>query len=257
MAITLVGQAGVAGSQEAGSPVAVTYSSTAGHTLIVTCHFYDNNSGMFVAPTGVTDSAGNYWHVSTTAAQAQFIAQTPPTASAADTTDGASAHGADFVAWCVGAAHVTSVTVAWTTGIQTYTRLALSEWSGIVQFDNSWAGGSATAASSVTATLNLSVTGELVIGSAVIAGSGTESLPASWTGLTSGGGGNAYRLMATVGSYSPAWTSTIAGSWTGAAAVFSPQVLPTGARPQAVSVRLPQHQSQSQQVYQPGLIYVN
>jgi len=260
VAIALVGQAGQAGNS-AGSPLAITYSSTAHNTLILTGHLYDSNAGAFVAPTSVTDSTGgtNAWHISTSATQAALTVQTPPLCSITDPSDGGAAHFANFVAWCIGAAAVTSVTLAWEGGLSTWRRVALSEWSGIAQFDQSWAGGSTTGTESVTSgPFFLRVAGELILGDLDYGDGGTSSLPASWTGLTSGGGGNAYRLLTAVtGSYSPAWTNTASAGWAGAIAVFSPSVLYSGAQPEPASARLPGHQAQSQQVYQPGLINVN
>lgn len=218
MAITFVGQAGIAGGGHT-SPQTISYTSTKGNTLIMSAHLYNLNNGPAVPPVSITDTAGNTWHVSTS------TAQTPPTESITDPTDGNNAYMCDFVAWCINAAAVTSVTLAWAGGVNTWTRVVVSEWSNIVQFDNSWAGGSSTSNSSVvTGPVQLNVPGELVIGACDIAGAGTESLPTGWTNLTaSGGTDNGYYLPgATTGSYSPVWNSTLAGSWAGTVAVFSP-----------------------------------
>ena len=226
MAIALVGQAGANGAS-GGSPLTITYSSTGGNTLIITGHLYDLGNNVFVAPTSITDTAGNTWQVSANSSNTALTAQNPPTASLADPDDGGTSHQSDWVAWCVGAAHVTSVTVAWAGGQTTFQRIALAEYSGIVQFDNSWAGGSATAGASgsVSASLTVNVTGELAVGAVDFGGAGSSSIPTGWTQFSSSGGQCAYLIGPAVGAFSPTWTDTVAGSYTGAAALFSPVAL--------------------------------
>src|SRR3974390_643205 len=172
MAISLAGQTGITGGNGT-SPATLTYSSTAGNTLILAGHLYDNNNGQYVAPVSITDSTGgtNVWQVSVNAANTALTAQTPPLCSLADPTDGGTAHMSDWVAWCVNAAHVTSVTVAWAGGVSTLERLTLSEWSGIAQFDNSWASGTTvTPGNTITGSLQLNTTGELVIAAVDVGG---------------------------------------------------------------------------------------
>lgn len=217
MAIAFVGQAGIGGASLT-SPQTVTYSSTAGNTLVVTGHFFNSSSGSDF-PVSVTDTAGNIWQVST------GNAQNPPTQQQ---SSGASVE-TNFIAWCVGAAAVTSVTVARQDTGSNWWRLAVSEWSGVVRFDNSWAG---TAASSTTFTMgpvNLSTSGELVIGVADgPVGSGSLTIPTSWTTFTSQGANDSgyYLAGSTTGSYSPVWTTSVADLWAGTLAVFSPAGLP-------------------------------
>lgn len=225
--IALVGQAGIAGGNGT-SPATINYASTGGNTLIVTGHLFDNNSGEFVAPTSITDTAGNTWQVSVSSAQAALTVQDPPLCSITDPVDGGSAHVANFVAWCVGAAAVTSVTIAWEGGVSTWRRMNLSEFSGVAQFDNSWAGGSTSNSSSVTSgPVTVNVSGELVVGAFDFGGGGAMSPPSGWTQFTGAGsvGDNAYIINPATGSLSPVWTDTVANPWAGALAVFSPVVL--------------------------------
>lgn len=225
MAISLVGQTGQAGGVN-NSPDIISYSSTGGNTLIITGHLFDNTNNAFVVPTSITDSAGNFWRFSTNGgAQATLTAQTPPICSLTDPSDAVNAHQSNWVAWSVNAAAVTSVTLNWGGGVSTWRRYALSEWSGISYFDNSWAGGNSGGASSViSGPVMMNNVGELVVGVLDFGGGGTESLPPGWTALTGAGavGDNGYFLPGGVGTYTPVWSNTISASWTGALAVFSP-----------------------------------
>jgi hypothetical protein len=237
--IALAGQANIAGASGA-SPGVLTRTTTANNTLVVAGHLYDNNTGHFVAPTGITDTAGNLWQVSTNAAQSVLITPSgagviPPTASLTDPPDGASAHVANFVAWCVKAKAVTSVSVAFAGGVSTFQRLALGEFSDVGAFDNSWAGGSTTTTTSVTSgPVNLPGPGCLVVGALDLNTGGTQTNPASWVKFTSQAGQAYFLAGATAGPYSPVWTYSVAGSWAGAVAVFTPtSLLPQQARHRA------------------------
>ena len=255
MAIALVGQSDIAPGGAGTSPLVASYTSAAGNTLIITGHLYDFNTGDFVAPTGITDTAGNTWQISTSSAQVPVTIQTPPLCSIADPSDGGSAHMANWVAWCVNAAAITSVTVSWEGGISTWTRLSISEWSGIVQFSNSWAGGSTSTASSsvTTGPVNLPATGMLVVGALDFGGVGTETLPSGWTPFGSQPNLGYYLPPSSVGtSYSPVFTNTVTASWVAALAVFSPVALSSNTGTQAVRSKLPRG---PYVLGNPGLVY--
>ena len=72
-------------------------------------------------PANVTDTAGNTWSFSSS------IAQNPPS----DTLTPGSHSGA-FIAWCVQAKSVTSVTVSFPPSVS-YAQASLTEWSGVAQ----------------------------------------------------------------------------------------------------------------------------
>jgi len=227
--IALVGQAGIAGTS-AVSPAVISRTTAAGNGLILLGHLYDLNGGAFVAPTGITDTAtnpANQWQVSGNAAQSVLITPSgsgavPPTASLTDPSDGGTAHMADFVGWTLWPKDITSATLAFEGGLSTFRRLALTEWAGLGAFDNSWAGGSTSTATSVSAAVTVPGPGCLVIGAIDFGGGGTASLPAGWTQLTSGGGQLGFIINPPVGAYAPAFTTTVAASWAGAVAVFTP-----------------------------------
>ena len=222
MDITLIGQAGIAGAFHT-SPQVITYSSATTDTLIITGHFA-NFAGAPDFPVSITDTASNTWRVSTS------NAQNPPTQQISE----AGQFGTDFVAWCVNAAGVTSVTVARqdSDGANSWWRIALSEWSGITQFSNSWAGTGASSTSFTSGPVTLDNGSELVVGAAD-SFSGAQTIPSGWTGFTSmGDADNGYYLPGTTGSYSPVWATTVADVWTGALAVFSG---PQAATPRVVS----------------------
>jgi hypothetical protein len=230
MAIALAGQAGLAGVSHA-SPETITYASTAGNTLIVAGVFFNASATNY--PTSITDTAGNTWQVSTTSAQ------TPPTAQ--NNVSGTGLLTA-FIAWCVGAAAVTSVTIARQDSGSVFWRVALSEWSGIVQFDNSWSGIATTPVSPWTmGPVQLNTSGELVIG-AIDINAGTPGVPTGWTAFTSSGSAFcAYDLPGTTGSFSPQWrtSANTAEQWAGALAVFSPVAVPAFPATLAVTTAIP------------------
>jgi hypothetical protein len=220
--IVLVGQTGVAGVST-GSPATITRTTVAGNTLIIAGHLYDLDNGAFVAPTSITDTAGNKWYVSVNAAQSSLTAQNPPLSSTIDPADGASAHVADFVAWSVKAASVTSVTINWEGGVTTFQRIALTEWSGIDHYVTSWAGGSTSSVPTLTGgPLGIPDTGCLVIGT-VDFNNTSQTNPSGYIIFTSSGGNVGYVLPAPVGTYSPLFTGTASSNCNGALAVFAAQ----------------------------------
>ena len=98
----------------------ISYSSTAGNTLILS-GYVETGSTAVSGISSITDSAGNPWQYSTS------NAQNPP--SQASSSGGT--HYAAFVAWCIGAAAITSVTVHDSTGHSDFWNVFVSEWAGI------------------------------------------------------------------------------------------------------------------------------
>lgn len=211
MAITLVGQTGVDGQSEASPGPSIAYSSAGGtNTLILTGLVYAGSTAIN-GITAVTDSADNTWHFSTS------NTNNPP--SAAEGTSGNWI--CTFVAWCIGAAAVTSVSVHDGTGHSDFWRLALSEWSGIASADT---GAAATGTgSSPGVSLTLANAGDLVVGTANTASGSLNSQPAGWTQFTGSGGAYcAWDLPGSAGSISPAWTLGGSADWAAAIMAFSP-----------------------------------
>jgi hypothetical protein len=213
--IRLVGQAGIPGAADT-TPQAVTYSSTAGNTLIVAGHF--NSSGIAPFPTSITDTASNTWQVSTA------NAQTPPTQE----DSGSGAFNTDFIAWSVRAKAVTSVTIARgdiSGGGTAFWRLTVAEFSGVLQFSNSWAGLAASGTSFAVGPVTVPLPGSLAI-AAVDDNSGTQTIASGWTNFTASNNNLAYFIGPPAGgSYAPSWSSTVSDFWVSAAAVFTPSVV--------------------------------
>ena len=217
MAITLVGQAGIAGMLLA-SPQAISYSSTGENLLVVAGYFNNNSNGASDFPASVTDSTGgvNTWNLSTS------NAQTPPTYQ---NSSGNNINSA-FVAWSFTTQAVTSVTIARQDSGEPSTdqwwRVTVAEFSGAAQFGNSWAGLAAGGTTFTLGPVSIGVTGELVV-AACIDNSGTLTVPAGWTAFAgSGASVTGYIINPATGSYSPQWSSDTSDFWTGAIAVFSP-----------------------------------
>ena len=216
--IKLVGQASQAGGNVTGA-LTFTYSSTAGNSLIIAGHLFDNGGNYSVLPTGVSDSAGNVWKISTS------NAQSPPTQQ--DTVS--PNHQCNFIAWATPENQpggivkaVTSVTL--TNAGQAngpWNRVSLSEWANIGQFDNSWAGGTTSSVTSANlGPVTVSTSGELVIGT--LDAFNQTPTTTGWT-LFSAAGGDilGYQLNPAIGSFSSAQTFTSTW-WDGTLAVFSP-----------------------------------
>jgi hypothetical protein len=213
MAIALVGQAGVTGSSIASPGPAVSYTSTAGNTLIVTGLVYAGATTI-TGITSISDSAGNTWHFSTS--------NSNNPASAAEGTSGNFL--CCFTGWSISAAAVTSVSIHDGTGNSDFWRLAVSEWSGIGAAD---AGAAATGtAGNPSVTLSLSNAGDLMVGSADSAVANMTALPAGWTALSGAGAANnyvGYDLPGSSGSMSPTWTtSDVTKDWAEAVMAFTP-----------------------------------
>jgi hypothetical protein len=132
---------------------AVTISitaSTAGNTLVAAGRCFTSGSTAMY-PASVTDSAGNTWQFSSTAASS------PPSA---DLEPGS--HSGCFVAWCVAAASATSVTITFPAG-GAYTECNVSEWAGITGVRSAGVTLN-TAAAEVTAPALSAQAGDLAVG---------------------------------------------------------------------------------------------
>lgn len=206
--IAYVGEAGMSGFNSAQTSV-VTYASSGG-TLIFDGLFY-NGSNTPCLLTDITDTAGNTWHFS------NVVSQNPPQS---EEYDGSSQYITTFVAWCIAAAPVTSVTIKRSDAGSNWWRATLAEFSDIGSL-HSAASNSAASGTAPSATIQVS-SGDLVIGAAD-ALSSTPGLPSGWTPFTSSGSiCNGYILGAPAGSYTPTWGLSSSGQWTAAVASFSP-----------------------------------
>lgn len=207
MAISLVGQAGVNWPGNAGSSQVISYTSTGGNTLILTFGF-DNPS---TAPSNltITDSASNTWHYSTSNANNPPYAQ----ASLGGTPTGS------FIAWCIGANAVTSVTISLTN--QDQWQGTLSEWSGIVSLDTAAATGTGSGTGNFSSpSITLGNAGDLVVGHGEVnAGVNTVS-PGST--FSTDNPNSCYALPGATGAFSFTWTTSGNNGYVAAVAAFSP-----------------------------------
>jgi hypothetical protein len=210
MPITLVGQAGV-GGQTTTSPQTITYSSAAGNTLIAVCYLFNNSTGA-AGLTSVTDSAGNTWQFSTA------TSSNPPFQQAATNSVLCAT-----VAWCIGAAAVTSITVTRSDPAGTmFWRVAVAEYAGILALDT--AGGNTTgtaSAASVSTTLTLASAGDLVVCAGGFV-NGNITAPPALAPLPAGGNDCAGGFPAAAGSYTATWTTSSSSPGALAAAAFLP-----------------------------------
>jgi hypothetical protein len=218
MTIAYVGQAGIGGANLA-SPQAIAYTSSAGNALIVTGYFYDS-AGTTCLPASIGDSSGtNVWHVSTS------NAASPPTQ---DISESGQAWCA-FVAWCLSAAPVTSVTIARSDSGQPaadqWWRVAISEWSGIHAADSANAGTGPSSETFALPSVTLANTGDLIVAAIASPTAGSITVPAGWTTFTSQGANVAgYVMPGTTGPFTANWTAGAADIWAGAVASFKPPV---------------------------------
>jgi hypothetical protein len=215
VSISLVGQAGVSGSTET-SPHQITYTSTGGNTLILAGLIYSSSVSSAFGLTTITDTAGNTWQLSTS------NATNPPAQWAQDPVDGGSY--LTFVAWVIAAAAVTHVTYAWNSGTSDFSRVTLSEWSGITAADTGNAGHAASGAATAPFPLTLATNGDLVVGA--VDSSSALTVPSGWTTFTSGGSvaNLAYGLPEGPGSYTPTWALSPSGDYAGSVMAFNPPV---------------------------------
>ena len=132
MTVNLVQQSGHAGSIEnESSPVSASFpgTTTTGNALLIIGLMY-NQSG--IALTGITDDSSgevNTWTFSTTPGN-----QNPPYVQQ---TDGSPHQIALFAGWCLDAAPVNNVTLAFNGGdpVATFSRWAIAELSGVFSAD--------------------------------------------------------------------------------------------------------------------------
>lgn len=171
MAIAYVGDAHAAGTSTNHSP---SYSSTGGNTLIITGDIFDASlSGVTIS--SITDNTGlNTWHFSTS------NANNPPYSD-----EGASGETiVTFIAWCINANAITSVTVALTATC--FANIDVSEWSGIGSADTggiTHVSSGATGTTIPSASIVLTGSGELVIATMDSAAAASVTAPAGTTKL--------------------------------------------------------------------------
>ncbi|SRR5579859_7370575 len=206
--IAYVGEAGIPGQNELGA-AAIPYTSSGG-TLILAGLFYDGANSPCLL-TSITDTAGNTWDFATS------VSQSPPQS---EEYDGSSQYITTFVAWCINASPITSVTINRTDSGSNWWRVTLAEFSGIGSL-HSAASNSAASGTAPSATLTVSA-GDLVIGAAD-AINNVPGMPTGWTAFTSSGSiCNGYDLSAPAGSYTPTWGLAGSDHWAVAVASFSP-----------------------------------
>lgn len=212
MAITYVGEAGIAGGAQP-TPQTISYHSTVGNTLILCGFLFYSSVGSVPGISSITDSAGNTWHYATGSSQ------NPPY-----TVDSYSSYNSvEFVAWCIDAAAITSLTYTMPNA-SPWTRVTLSEWSGIGSLDSS-AGATAATGTNPAATLNLTDAGDLVVGALENnSGNQTLSMPPGWTEFSSAGyfPNVAFGFPGVTGSYSPPYSMSGSDDWGIALAAFKP-----------------------------------
>lgn len=194
MAISFVSETDFANNAASPGPT-ISHTSAGGNWLIVAGLVFTSTTSIS-GITSISDSAGNTWHFAT------GNSQSPPSQ--------AGSGGGDFycvfVGWTsqdVGA--VTSVTIHDGTGNSDFWRVALMEFSGIVQADS----GAATfqaAAANPTATVGVTNSGDLVIGVADSRQGNITALPAGWTALPGGQVFIGDDFPGAAGPLSPAWT---------------------------------------------------
>ena len=185
-------------------------ATTAGNTLIVTGSISVIQSG--ADSLNVTDSAGNTWTIGTT----NIPGQDPPVAWDSSNTFGA------FVAWCINAAAVTTVTVTSSAGPFEYYALdaTLSEWAGLTRLASSSAATGATGTIEPPA-VTLAASSDVVAAAACELFTSTLSPGAGLTQFSSDSTGNtAYAQPGAPGSFQPQW-GTSSHPWAAAAAVFT------------------------------------
>jgi beta-glucanase (GH16 family) len=191
-------------------------ATTAGNTLTLAGSFYVSTED----PAGivsVTDSASNTWTYATS------DSQNPPSAHSSDGSEGGFV---SFVAYCLDAASVTSITLTMPNpgGSPFYFVSAdASEWSGITGLDTAVAG-AGTAAASSPAAITLSDVGELVIGSMDHLSGTVTSTPAGATELSSTTGLDAqgYQVFAGDGSQGFQWEFSESSAYTVALLALQP-----------------------------------
>lgn len=208
MAISLV-QSANSGSVIPASSHSCPITTTAGHGLVVTGRFF-NSAGTMQAPGGISDTAGNTWHVSTVP-----LNGSPPDAYIPFQTSNSIG---SFIGWSLNAASVTSVTVAAPTGM-TYDggEFSVSEWSGILAVGAGATTQSQAGAEVVGPAMNVSA-GNLLV--AACEPNAAVSVPTGATAITSNTA-NVFVYEIPAGSGTLTWDWLANTQFTVAAQVFS------------------------------------
>ena len=208
MAISYVGDVVVDSNEN--SPYQFTYTSAGGNTLILSGAWFTGatvNTGI----SGISDSAGNTWHYSTS------DAASPP--SQHNLISGN--YYGSFVGWAIQASAVTTVTV--NVGANGFFHMILSEWSGINSADTGGVtSGSSTAGTIPGASIILGDAGDLVIGNTDANGGGPTGPPFGSTQFPSDlSDFNAYELPGAPGAFSFPWPASSSTDYTTATQAFS------------------------------------
>lgn len=212
----VIGQVGIDGGLSA-SPYTVSYTSKPGSTLVIAGYFY--HPAQSSLPTSITDTAGNTWHVSIS------NATDPPT----EEISIGGAFRTTFIAWCINAAPVTSITIARQDNDPTssWWRFSLLELTGVAGLDTSNAGSDTSGTNSTfnLPSITLNHDQDWVVAIAANSSDSTETPPSGWSGLTGGfanWAAGACDVPGVTGSFSPQWTAASAGEWTSVVAAFRP-----------------------------------
>ena len=222
MTVNLVQQSGHVGSAEnESSPVSATFpgTTTTGNALLCIGLMF-NQAG--VALTSITDDSSgevNTWTFSTTPGN-----QNPPFVQQ---TDGSAHQIALFAGWCLNAAPVNNVTVAFNAGdpVASFTRWAIGELSGVFSADSA-ASASGDSTPPYRTTLALTDSGDFV---AAAADDFNQAIvaPAGFDAFTATGQSISFALPGTTGSFNVDYSSGNPGAtdfWATVSVAFSPHV---------------------------------
>ena len=200
MAIVLAGEGGSGGSS--GTPFStpgpvIDYISTNGNTLIATGQI-ESSTGAITGITSISDSAGNQWQYSVV--NSQF----PPSVTA-----DSSFYFCSFVGWCISALAITSVSLTGNVGNTSGWMVSISEWTGISAADDGVALTGTNA--NPSATVGLTYSGDLVVGSIDTQVGAPSALPPGWTGFGHVGSPRVfagYSVQGNPGFYTAQWAGT-------------------------------------------------
>ena len=218
MPIGEVGGAFADGNFAAPGPT-ITYTSAEHNTLILSGTVYTGTT-VITGITSIADSAGNHWTYSTS------NLQSPP--SHVNSSGGN--YYCAFIAWCIGAAPITQVTVTDGTGATNFWEVVLTEWTGI---GAPGAGGAAggTAINPATPNIVRYHPDDLVFGVIYSIAGLTGAAPAGATELVGGFFNNVASISGTVGPYGFTWPSS-------GTADYAAAIMPFSAVPAAPSAAL-------------------
>lgn len=172
-----LGGAAAIGTYGAAGPT-VTYSSTAGNTLIACGFTVQGGSGGSPLSatnqiTSITDSAGNSWQFSL--ASSQFPASV---------FCGNPLGGIAWIAWCINAKAITSVTFTdGFGGSADVWNVSVAEWAGIAFADGGFAAATTTGSASPVGTVRVSAPNGIVVGVLDTAAGTVSATPAGTTAL--------------------------------------------------------------------------